>query len=140
MSGDSEIVRIAAEQGWITGIAKWVIGAIVSLLSVLVGIIWRKHNAEIEAMKTSIANVGESIRGGMKAMDDRLDKMEREYTPLSAHETTRAEMREGIIDLHRKIETTNAQLTAKIDAQGQEASRRHSELMNTLLQHGRRNG
>lgn len=112
----------------------WLWSGVVTVGSVLVGVIWKKHQEEIAALKSSIGKVGADMQVYAQGVEKRLDGIERDFTPLARHEATRKEMREGIIDLHDKIEGSSAALAARIDAHAVESSRRHTELMNILLQ------
>lgn len=98
----------AEETGWLVKWGTWVVSGLLGALTVLGGRIVKKHDEEIASIKKSIKDVGAEV-------DKKLDK--------ETWETNRREVRDNVIEIHRKIE--NGQ---------RDAEARHRELMNILLQ------
>lgn len=139
MSAEQEAAKVVVNDPGLLWKALGLLwGVIVTAGSALVGIIWRKHNEEIAGIKSSIASGVASVSQKFGELDNRVDHLERtlpeKYTPIARFIDTEDRMREGLIAVHQKIETSNAQLTSKIDAANAEAARRHNDLMQLLLQ------
>jgi hypothetical protein len=103
------------EQAAADGIVGSAIGWIVTLLGGLIGLIWRKHNAEIHEIK--------------KALARKLD--------AELFDKTEDRLRTGIIDLHKKVEEATSDLYHKIDENERSATNRHIELLNAMRERRR---
>lgn len=93
---------------WVMKWGAWVVSGLLGALTVLGGRIVKKHDEEIASIKRSIKDVGLEV-------DKKLDR--------ETWEQNRREVRDNVIEIHRKIE--NGQ---------RDAEARHRELMNILLQ------
>lgn len=78
----------------------WLLGALWSGLLVLIGVIWKKHNGEIDDLKAAFKEID-------KALDKKVD--------MAEFEKVETRLRDGIIDLHKKIENSSEKLAEKLD-------------------------
>lgn len=93
---------------WVMKWGAWVVSGLLGALTVLGGRIVKKHDEEIASIKRSIKDVGLEV-------DKKLDR--------ETWEQNRREVRDNVIEIHRKIESGQ-----------RDAEARHRELMNILLQ------
>lgn len=87
-------------------------------VAVLLGVIWKRHNQEIEEIKSSIKYVGENMKTSLATLDGRLDSVEKNYTPLQTYEQNRKEVREVNIQMFQRLDTlgqTLARIEGKLD-------------------------
>jgi hypothetical protein len=80
----------------------------------------QKHDEEMTALK--------------KGMNEMKDALANDYVKQPVFEQNRIEMRESVINLHRKIEGVQQSLSEKIDSSNQSAEQRHTQLLQILLQ------
>lgn len=111
------LVEQAAQDGLIGQVIGWVVGVLGALLSALFGLIWKKHNEEITALKDAMKEV-------KIAVDSKVD--------VAVFDKTEDRMRTGVIDLYHKIDQSTDDLYKKIDENERVATARHIELLNAL--------
>lgn len=105
----------------------WILSTLWAGLLFLVSLIWKKHNQEIDDLKKAFKEIDKALQ--QKVDDAEFQKVE-------------GRMREGIIDLHNKIERVSgeiydkiAHVETKLDAAEKEATNRHIELLRVLGNH-----
>ena len=117
---------MAAEHSGLMSMLGAVGGAIGTLAAAVGGWMFKriiaKHDEEMAALK--------------KGMSDMKDALANDYVRQETYEQNRREMRDGIIDLHRKVESTAQVLTEKMDSERLAAEQRHNQLVTILLQRG----
>lgn len=101
-----------------TDVAKWIFGAAIGLIAVLVGIVWNDHRRRIDVADLKIDALGKSLSENLQDIRDELGGK----VSGSIYETNRQEMRDGIIGLHQKIE-----------AYERASQSRHDTVMSELL-------
>lgn len=115
-----------ALDGWLP-MAGAVGGVVAAALTTVGGWLFKRiiaqHDAEMAALKNGLAEVKQAMAS--------------EYVKQDVYEQNRKEMREGIITLHEKIETTSGDLHRKIEQGQRDAEQRHSQLVSILLQKDR---
>lgn len=79
---------------------SWLLSAMWGGLLFLVGVIWKKHNGEIDDLRSAFKKVDE-------ALSRKVDSVE--------FEKVENRLRDGIIDLHKKIENSSEKLSEKLD-------------------------
>lgn len=109
MEKESLVVQ-AAQTGELSGAIGWVVGVVVSILTALVGLVWRKHNEEIDDLKKRIDTM--TLRSDFDKHEER--------------------MRDAVIALHAKVEAASAELRNSIAANEHAATSRHIELLTAL--------
>ena len=105
-----QLVVQAAQTGELGTAIGWLIGIATSVLTALIGLIWRKHNEEIDELKKRIDTM--TLR-----------------TDFDKHEER---MRDSVIALHAKLEATSTELRNTISANEHAATTRHIELLTAL--------
>ena len=82
-------------------------GVLVTIGSGAVGFVWKKHDEEMKALK-----------GAISQLNEKLDSSRNHYVPMSVYETNRQEMRQGQIDIFRRLDTLGqslARIEGKLD-------------------------
>lgn len=96
-------------------ILKWgglVLGGLATCLLTVIGWLFKRvinqHDAEIKAINDGL----KKLRDGMHELET---AMPNDYVKQKSYDKNREEMRESVIDLHRKIEASEQRVTQKID-------------------------
>lgn len=115
---------MAAEHNAWLSIAGAIGGAVGTVGAAVGGWMFKRiiaqHDAEMAALRKGISEMKEALA--------------RDYVKQEVYEQNRKEMRDGIIQLHGKIENTAQVLTEKIDQSSQAAETRHNQIVQILLQ------
>ena len=114
---NERLVVQAAQTGELSSAIGWIIGIVTSVFSVLLSLIWKKHNEEIVNLKEAFSKIDTAL--GKKVDSDLFNK-------------TEDRLRTGMIDLHSKIETSSSEIHRRIDQAERDASQRHIDLLNAL--------
>lgn len=95
--------EVALSVDWKTAVAV-VWAGFVTIMFPLIGIIYRKHNEEIAAIKSGIDKLSSEIKHQTTTLDGRIDAVERGSVPLHVYEQNRREVREGQIAIYNRID------------------------------------
>lgn len=101
-----------------TGILRTLLDWAWALVAALIGIIWKRHNEEIQSIEASIAKVGDQMNENAKFLDGRIDAIEKSTVPLSTYEQNRKETRENQIAIYQRIDGIGqalARIEGKLD-------------------------
>ena len=120
-------------QNFINQGVTWLLGGLWALLTTLVGIVWKKHNAEIDEMKKKIESSC-ATSTPMTMFMQAESETKSEFTALrKSMEDADERKRIAIVDLHRKVEENAKDLRSRIDAIDDAADKRHNDLMHLLM-------
>lgn len=84
----------------------------------LVGIVWKKHNEEMDRIDKKLDKVDEDMSAHAKFLDGRIDAVERNSVPLLTYEKNREEMRQGQIAIFNRLDQFGqalARIEGKLD-------------------------
>jgi len=88
------------------------------IVCALIGIVWKKHEKEMETLQASIKKIDDDMAANVKFLDSRIDAVEHSSTPLKVFEKNRDEMRSGqiqIFDRLDKLGQSLARIEGKLD-------------------------
>lgn len=109
---ENDVVKqLASDPGLLQRALAYTAGAVSFLSSVCLGLIWRQHNAEMDAIRDSINDINGDVEG-----------LQRDSMTVRKFDDYRLETRADIGRIHDRI-----------DIYETAAQSRHNDLMNTLL-------
>lgn len=86
------------------GIFKWLFDWAWGIVALLVGILWRKHNDEMDSLKNAIKHVNATMDKHVQHFDAQLDSIKQSKVPRDAYEQNRKEVREGQIAIYNRLD------------------------------------
>lgn len=104
----------AAEASLATMILEWawvIVGALMT-------VIWKRHTQEIADLKNSIDRVGDEMAENMRALDHKIQTVEREHVTVVAYERNREEVMEGQREIFSRLDKMGqalARIEGKLD-------------------------
>lgn len=88
------------------------------IVCVLIGLVWKKHEKEMESLQNGIKKLDDEMAANTKFLDNRIDGVQNSSTPLKVFEKNREEMRTGqiqIFDRLDKLSQSLARIEGKLD-------------------------
>lgn len=89
-----------------------------AIIGVLMTVIWKRHTQEIADLKNSIERVGEEMAENMRALDHKIQTVEREHVTVVAYERNREEVMEGQREIFNRLDKMGqslARIEGKLD-------------------------
>jgi septation ring formation regulator EzrA len=71
----------------------------------LIGIVWKKHNEEMDRIDKKLDKVDENMNAHAKYLDGRIDSVERNSVPYERYEQNRKEVREGQVETFKRLDS-----------------------------------
>jgi hypothetical protein len=100
------------------GLFKTVLEYAWIIVCALIGIVWKKHEKEMESLQAGIKKLDDEMTANTKFLDNRIDSVEHSSTPLKVFEKNREEMRTGQIQIFERLDKLGqslARIEGKLD-------------------------